>query len=324
MRPRCPPTEQGRASSVWRYLAVPGYRTIPRESYSRPMPEPTVEGQIRLRHSFARQLLAFFILAYVIGWSSWLPAFTIAAVPKPVALIGLFAPALAGLIVAGWADGQAGIRAILARFRIWRFGLRWYFVALGLIPAIFVVVALATTVLTGLDFEHLAGSNPWYFVVASFIFLMVITSGEEIGWRGFALSRLEATLGGSFRASLVLGVLWGFWHLPLYLLPGQSRFPFVLFLLLTVGLSILYSVLFKRTQGSLLAAVLLHSSTDIMPRLMQIAEFTALTWAIIVALVWSFAILLELSLRMKPLNNKSAFASFAVDSPSKAARSSRQ
>ena len=247
------------------------------------MPDPTVGGQISLRHSFARQLLAFFILAFVIGWSSWLPAFTIEAVPKFVALIGLFAPALAGLIVAGSADGQAGIREILARLLIWRFGVRWYIVALGLIPAIFVVAALATTVLTGLDFGHVFGSNPWYFVVASFVFLMVITSGEEIGWRGVALSRLEATLGGGFRASLVLGVMWGFWHLPLYLLPGQSAFPFVLFLLLTVGLSILYSVLFKRTQGSLLAAVLLHSSTDIMPRVMQIAEFTPLIWAIIVA-----------------------------------------
>lgn len=250
-----------------------------------------------LHHSLSRQLIVFFILAYVIGWASWLPAFTMPAVPGFVALIGLYAPAIAGLIVAGLADGQAGIREILSRFRKWRFGVPWYLLALGLIPAIFVSAVFLTAAMSRTDVRHFAATNPWYFVVASFIFLMVITSGEEIGWRGFALPRMEAALGSRLRASLTLGVLWGVWHLPLYLLPGQSSFPFILFLLLTTGLSILYAVLLKNTQGSLLSVVLLHTSTDIMPRVMQIANFTVVTWSIIVALIWVFALHLELRQR---------------------------
>jgi membrane protease YdiL (CAAX protease family) len=106
----------------------------------------------------------------------------------------------------------------------------------------------------------------------------VINSGEEIGWRGFGLPKLLETVKSPLLASLILGVVWGLWHLPIYLLPGQSSFPYPLFLLLTVGSSFIYTSLFIKTKGSLLPAVLLHASTDIGPRIFQIAKFTPAIW----------------------------------------------
>jgi membrane protease YdiL (CAAX protease family) len=121
---------------------------------------------------------------------------------------------------------------------------------------------------------------------------MFINSGEEIGWRGFALSRLQTIIKNQLVAGVILGVIWGLWHLPLYLNPEQSSFPLILFILFIIGISIIYSVLFNNTRGSLLMAVILHASTDIAPRFMQIANFTPVSWSIIVSFTWISAMIL--------------------------------
>src|SRR5262245_17038569 len=175
----------------------------------------------------------------------------------------------------------------MAEYRIWQFSVGWYLLAILLIPLIFIVAGLLTS-----GRPTLWRSNSWYFDLASFAFLAVINSGEEIGWRGFALPRLFALDRSPFWASLLLGAVWGVWHLPTYLIPGQSSFPLPLFLLLLCGLSLIYTTLFVRTGGSLIAAVLLHASTDIAPRLLDITQFTVATWGLIVALVWLSAVLL--------------------------------
>src|SRR5690606_8411033 len=86
--------------------------------------------------------------------------------------------------------------------------------------------------------------------LATFVFVAVLGGGlEEPGWRGFALPRLQERL-GPLRATALLGLLWGVWHVPLY---GPLGFavPFVL--------AFLYTPLYNRT-GSVLLCVLLHAS----------------------------------------------------------------
>lgn len=233
------------------------------------------------------QLSLFFILAFGISWVAWIPAFAIPQFPRPVVFIGLFAPALAALIVDYLTDGFRGICGVVERYRIWRFSITWYGLAILLIPLLFIVAAMLTS-----SIQTVWLPNSWYFDLASFAFLAVINSGEEIGWRGFALPRLLALNASPFWASLLLGTLWGAWHLPTYLIPGQSSFPLPLFLLLLCGLSLIYTTLSARTGGSLIAAVLLHASTDSAPRLLDITQFTVATWSFIVALVWLSAALL--------------------------------
>jgi uncharacterized protein len=88
--------------------------------------------------------------------------------------------------------------------------------------------------------------------------------GEEIGWRGFALPHLQADR-SALGASIVLGVVWGVWHLPLYLTGADSR-PLSLFaawVLITVAASVIYTSIYNGTGGSLLIVVLFHAASNL-------------------------------------------------------------
>jgi len=238
------------------------------------------------------QLLVFTLLTFVIAWGCWIPAFLLPSFPKLFPFIGLFAPAIASLLVAWMANGRAGVTEILGRYKKWRFGWQWYTLSIALIPSFFLLAPLLNGFISQTGPQALWTGSPLYFVLASFVWLMLINSGEEIGWRGFGLPKLLETVKSPLLASLILGVVWGLWHLPIYLIPGQSSFPYPLFLLLTVAVSFIYTSLFIKTKGSLLPAVLLHASTDIGPRIFQIAKFTPTVWLTIDLLIIMAVVLL--------------------------------
>jgi len=244
---------------------------------------------MKLKTSINQQLIIFFVLAFVIGWLAYIPIFLYHASSKLSAFIFLFSPALASFITSALTNGITGIKELLGRYWLWKFNVKWYLLALLLLPAIFLIAAVISF---SANLKSLWTGSPWYFLIASFCFLMFINSGEEIGWRGFALSRLQSVIKHPLVAGIVLGTIWGIWHLPIYLDPQQSSFPLILFLLFIIGISIIYSVLFNNTRGSLLMAVVFHASTDIAPRFMQIAKFTSISWLIIVVLIWISAIIL--------------------------------
>jgi len=252
---------------------------------------------MKLKISITQQLLIFFILTFVIGWPAFTPVMTGHTPPTFGAFIFLYSPAVAALVTAFLANGWTGIKAVLAGYFRWKFSMRWYLLVLLALPAFFLAAGLV---------QFLTQPNPlwtgssWYFVIASFVFLMVINSGEEIGWRGFALARLQTRIKSPLVASLVLGLVWGAWHLPMYLDPQQSAFPLPLFLLFIIGISILYTVVFNHTRGSLWMAVILHASTDIAPRFMQIAHFSVLAWSVIVTLTWIAALVLYFATNHTP------------------------
>jgi membrane protease YdiL (CAAX protease family) len=85
--------------------------------------------------------------------------------------------------------------------------------------------------------------------------------GEEPGWRGFALPRLQS-LHGPLLGTLILGALWGLWHLPLFLTPWNelTLFNVVAYDLTTISLAIMYTWVFNNTKGSVFMAILLHAS----------------------------------------------------------------
>lgn len=90
-----------------------------------------------------------------------------------------------------------------------------------------------------------------------------VQAGEEIGWRGYALPRLAARLGFA-RASLLLGVIWAVWHLPLFFIPGVDNYrqSFTLSLIAVTALSVAMAWLYMHTSGSLLLVMLMHSSVN--------------------------------------------------------------
>src|SRR4028119_395994 len=198
-------------------------------------------------------LVAFFVLAYALTG----PLIPLVSVSPLWGFPALFGPALAAIIVVAVADGGAGLRALLGRVARWRVGARWYAVALGL-PAVLALAALGLHSVLGAQMSvELGGLSVLSFVV----FVLIV--GEELGWRGYALPRLLAGR-SALSASLILGVLWGAWHLPTFFVPGAPQYglPFSAFVLLTVAYSVVFSWVYLHTRGSVLIATLLHGAIN--------------------------------------------------------------
>jgi uncharacterized protein len=222
-------------------------------------------------------VLGGFVLMFACTWpiDLWAAAdshgWTALHIPPVLQLLVGYGFVLAALIATGVVDGRAGIRTLLRRFLIRRVGLRWYVVVLlG-----FVVVdltAIALYVFFGGAVPDFArpfalqimppGTNLWA-AAPLFLLFVAFTNAEEIGWRGYALPRLQARH-GALVASLVIGVVWAFWHVPKFLGAGaaQGDSSFWLFLVGTVAKAVLFTWVFNSTGGSLLTVTLLHASEN--------------------------------------------------------------
>ncbi|MFC4905373.1 CPBP family intramembrane glutamic endopeptidase [Kocuria oceani] len=192
------------------------------------------------------QLVVYFALAYAWSWTWWAPLL-LGAGGTVLLLLGGFGPLLAAAAATRLAGEplRPWARAIVR----WRVPVRWWAWALGLPALLYAVVNLVLVALgREVDWSLALARAPAY--LAGFAFVAVLGGGlEEPGWRGFALPRLQARL-GPLRATALLGLLWGVWHVPLY---GPLGFavPFVL--------AFFYTPLYNRTR-SVLLCVLLHAS----------------------------------------------------------------
>lgn len=208
-------------------------------------------------------LIAFFALTFLATWALWLGAAASDHLRTPLLYLGVFAPALVALGLTARKEGRTGVAALLNRLLTWRVPIRWYAFALGYMVAIKLTVALVHRVATGA--WPRINEDPAYILlglIASLAFFWG-QAGEEIGWRGYALPRLTARLGIG-RASVLLGVIWAVWHLPLFFLPattttGQS---FPLYLLQVIALSVAIGWLYAHTKGSLLLVMIMHSAVN--------------------------------------------------------------
>lgn len=200
------------------------------------------------------RLLAFFVLAYAISWSSW-PAYAAGLVPRMEFLpIG---PLTAAVVVIALAEGKAGFRAWGRRLIRWRVGLVWYAVAL-LLPAVLVLATGLVTIALGASAPGLARLT-WSGMLMVFAVRLVNPMdgplGEEPGFRGYALPLLQAARPPLLSAA-ILGLLVSLWHLPLVLFEGLS----LIGLPTTFAITFLYVWLFNRTGGSVLLTLLFHNA----------------------------------------------------------------
>lgn len=229
------------------------------------------------------ELAIYFLLTFAISWSLWILSALAAqgrlAFEFPVTLAGLlgaWAPGLVGIGVTLWLEGRRATRLLLSRLGVWRVGLRWYLFAL-LWPVLLSLLSSAVTVLLGgasPDFSNPPVKTEYPLppgaVQAGFLALLPMifviqffgsSLGEEIGWRGFALPRMQAHR-SALLTSLLLGLIWGVWHLPRQWVPGAA-FDIAGFAWFLVGISltaVLYTWIFNNTRGSLLPVVLFHTS----------------------------------------------------------------
>jgi membrane protease YdiL (CAAX protease family) len=219
-----------------------------------------------------RRLVLFFGLAYLISWLLWVPLvassqnWTSSSPPFLLFYLGTIGPALAAIILLRFFEGADAVWSLLGKLVLWRVGIKWYLIAL-LLPASIRLAALGGLYLLGsIGSEfHL---RPWHELLGVSLLMLVLVPLEEIGWRGYALPKLQAMY-GAFWASIMLGVLWSLWHLPLVWLTGsyqESNSPLEYMIVFTVTIlpiSILFTWLYNHTNGSLVLASLFHAAINI-------------------------------------------------------------
>jgi membrane protease YdiL (CAAX protease family) len=164
--------------------------------------------------------------------------------------------------------GKDGVIALLKRYLQWRVGWKWYLAAFLLEPLLVVLGVYGNAALTGVapDFSGIMaykifgeGAILWLFILPFFL-IDFIANGEEIGWRGYVLPRLQAKY-SALASSLILGTIWGVWHL-LKFLPHWSPVSFALFMLHTLAFAVTQTWLYNNTRGSLLLATIMHASAN--------------------------------------------------------------
>lgn len=216
-------------------------------------------------------LVTYFVLAYAISWAFWLPLAASSHDLIPIDLpavvfynLAALGPVLAAIIVSGAEGGKPAVRALLGKVLKWRVGVRWYLAALLGYPALF---------LAGSGLDMLLGGTPswpppglldfhmpyWFLLVVMPPFVL----GEEIGWRGYALPRIQ-TGHSALAASFILGALWALWHVPSFLMrnslhQSQPFLPWMVWLLL---MTIVLTWLYNNTGGSVLIAWLYHAAVN--------------------------------------------------------------
>jgi uncharacterized protein len=219
------------------------------------------------RYPVLTGFLAMFLCTWPIDlWAAFASHGRAVAPPPVLPLLVGYGFVVAAVLVTGIVDGRKGIRALLRRFLVWRVGARWYLVVL-LGPVAVYLAALALHLALGGDLgrplsDRVIGPSMGLAVALPVFFLFdTVTNGEEIGWRGYALPRLEAR-SGALVASLVIGVVWASWHLPKLLTAGGPGYPVWLFVLEQTAKAVLFTWVFNGTAGSLLTVSLLHSSVN--------------------------------------------------------------
>jgi membrane protease YdiL (CAAX protease family) len=269
-----------------------------------------------------RSLLKFFSLTFVVSWALWLAGAAIygTATAQPpgfpairgfLYLLGVFAPSLVALALTATADGRAGVLVLLRQTLHWSVRARWYVFALGYMAAIKLAAALMLRVATG-DWPAF-GREPLYLMAIAIPLSTPVQAGEEIGWRGYALSRLSARLGLS-GASILIGVIWAFWHLPFFFISGtdKSGQSFAMYLLSVTAISVAMAWLYWRTSQSLLLTMLMHAAVnntkDIVPSAVSGATTTfslassQAAW-LSVAILWICAAYFLIRMRRMRLQN---------------------
>jgi uncharacterized protein len=224
-------------------------------------------------------LVAYFLIAFGATWLCMAPivvsqrGLNLLALPEEILAIlfilsTFIGPTPAAFIVTGVIDGKAGMRQLLRRMGQWRVGIKWYLLVLLGYPVLF-LLGLAV-VFGGAPFSALLNQWPLlltYYLPAVLYGLIFPALGEEPGWRGFALPRMQRMY-GPLLATLILGALHALWHLPAYMIPGAisakgwDPLVFGANSLAIMASTFVWTWLFNNAKASVLFAMLVHSTSN--------------------------------------------------------------
>jgi membrane protease YdiL (CAAX protease family) len=252
---------------------------------------------------------AFFALALGWSWLFWIIVILLGiSFETPMGLVlgllGLLGPMVAGLTSIYVAHGKETRRDYWRRLvDVKRIGSRWYLVILLFVPVLF-ALAVAFDMLfggTGASWEEPAlriFAAPWSIIPFA-LSIILVGPLEEFGWRGYVLDRLQERW-SMLVSSLVLGVIWALWHLPLFFIKNSYQYnlgagsqSFWLFMIGIIPLTVVFSWIFNNTGRSTLAAMLFHFMVNFTGELVALTPraelYSILLWfaaAVVVVMAW--------------------------------------
>lgn len=209
--------------------------------------------------SLKRQTLIFFILTYVFSWLCFFIGYKTDLLP--IILIGIWGPTISSIFLTSYYNGKKGFLQLLGRFT--RYKIKWYYwVLLIFLPVTihFVGRSLWQIIYEGqLNLFYLA---PEYWLSALIPSFLIAGFGEELGWRGFALPRLQSQY-SPIKATFILATMHLLWHLPTYWLgQGIHNVPFIFVLAFVFPWTFIFNWLYNKSGGSLIFAIGFHAISN--------------------------------------------------------------
>jgi len=233
---------------------------------------------MKTNHYKNRDPWKFFLLTFAYSWVIWIPSvldgigielpFSVTEYSIVVVIIGAFAPMMAAITLVARESGWKGTKAFLGQALDFRFKPVYLVIALAL-PLLIHAIAHYLAPAVGLDvaktlFPSEISVAPIVLAIPYFILMLIIGGGqEEFGWRGYAQEPLQDKI-GVLPASLVIGVIWGIWHLPLWFMAGDlhSAYSFLAFVMMTTSISIMYAWLYNSSGKKLIVVMFFHAMNN--------------------------------------------------------------
>lgn len=247
-------------------------------------------------------LMVFFILTFILSWSIWIPMamdhygiFPVKMDPGFVMIFRLFGtlgPAVSAIMISLIIGGKSSVNDLLGQIGKWRVHWKWYAAAALVFPALLLIAAGIYCLSPGTQplpvQEVTAGS-----LIVIMIVMTISVLGEEIGWRGFALPKLQQRW-TAFNSSIILGTIWTAWHLPFWMVLGElETFGWTYWLMswaFVVGGSIYITWFMNNTGNSLLMVVLFHWCYNVLSVGFLPLSGVVPAYAILIILIWGVVI----------------------------------
>ena len=222
------------------------------------------------------QILIYLFMTYLFSWIVWgiiyasdrnIISHNIYKNYFPLFIaIGASIPSIMSIIFTGFFNGSAGIKKLLKKITIWKVNPLYYiFILIYTVSSFFIPLWICNITGSSYNFDI---SMMFNNILLKFLIVILLGGplGEELGWRGFVLPKLQSRLNPIY-SSIVLGVFWSCWHLPLFFIHNTSQYgiPFSMFVIQVICLTIVFTWVYNRTHGSLLMAILLHGVVNVIP-----------------------------------------------------------
>ncbi|NRT80237.1 CPBP family intramembrane glutamic endopeptidase [Clostridium beijerinckii] len=218
--------------------------------------------------------VVYLMSTFFLTWIFWILSFTSNSLGLNAIfrIVGSLMPSLMAIIFIKYLYGRIGLRKFLKKLTIWKVNPLFYVFILFYSISSFYVPSFICLI-AGADYKiHIKNQifgfnldNPLSLLACLLVILIFGGPlGEELGWRGFVLPILQEKY-SQLLSGVIVGVIWTCWHIPMFLFHIQGYDNFIVYLLQTISLSIIYTWIYNHVKGSLLIPVLYHCIDDFIP-----------------------------------------------------------